>query len=348
MAVLIIQGAAEIGFDVAHHRWLHPVALALALTVVTMLHMTVGEQAPKIWSIQKAETAALMFAVPLRIFVAVFKPMIWVINRLSNALLHIGGVAEVSEHHTAYDLAEIRSILTASAQAGHLTARQKMFSENILGLVNLEVRHVMVPRVDIAYLSGQRTVEENLQIVKESGHSRFPFCDPDLENVVGVVHARSLLAQTLDGQEPDFVSISMKCPTVADTQSVSRLILDLQRERTQCAQVIDEHGTMIGMAFLEDAIEEIVGPIYDEFDEAVCRIERFSDERVELAGCVALPEAGDALGITLNDEADTIGGYVVAMFGRLPQTGETLDIGPYKATVTGVSRRRVSKVLFKK
>ena len=349
VAVLIINGASELGFEVAHHAWLHPVALACALTVVTMLHMTIGEQAPKIWSIQKAETAVLLFAVPLRVFVTVFKPMIWIINWLSNWMLRVSGTSSASDHHgAAYDAAELRSILDASARAGHLTARQKTFGENILGLACLEVRHIMVPRLDVAYLSTERSREENLEVIRTAGHSRLPLCDPDLDNVVGVVHTRALLEQLLANESPCFNAIARKCPAVADTQPLSRLIVDLQRERTHCALVVDEYGTTIGLAFLEDAMEEIVGPIYDEFDEAVCSIDQTDGHGLEMAGSVALPAAGDALGIVLDDEADTIGGYVTAKLGRIPQPGETLDIGPYKATVTTVTKRRVVRIRFEK
>ncbi len=348
IAALLIKGAASLGLDIAGNTWVHPLGLAIALTVITLLHMILGEQTPKIWSIQKAESTSMMIAIPLHIFTLIFKPMIWLVNRISNRLLKIAGASATNGHQSTYDLAEIRSILDAAAVSGQLTSRQRLFGKNILGLASLEVRHVMVPRVDVVELAASKSLEDNLKIVRKAGHSRFPLTDPDLESVKGFVHSRDILSKMLDGKSPDLQSLVRKCPFVSDTQPLSRFILELQHNQTHCAIVFDEHGTTVGIAFLEDALEEIVGPIHDEFDEESSPIEKPEPGVAEFAGSVALPEAEDVLEMDLEDEADTIGGLIVARLGRIPLKGEQLDIGPYKVTVISISRRRVSRVRFEK
>ncbi|MFC1575626.1 hemolysin family protein [Gemmatimonadota bacterium] len=346
VASLLVKAASAVGLDVANSGWVHPVALVLALAVITLLHMTVGEQAPKMWAIHRAEGTALNTAYPLKVFAAVFKPLIWAINVISNGLAKLAGLSTNGSHQNAYDIQELRSILMESAMSGSISSRQRQFSENILSLANLEVRHIMVPRTDVAYLSSEHSDQENLSIIRESGHSRFPLGAPDLDHVEGVILARDLLGQFLDDKQPDLKGLARKLPSVPDTQPLSRLILDLAHKQTHCAIVVDEHGTAVGMTFLEDAIEEIVGPIHDEFDVKEERIKEESPDSLILAGSIPLPEAANVLGIDFDEEADTLGGWLVATLGRFPQEGDSVEIGHYRATLVVLKGNRVGSVRF--
>jgi CBS domain containing-hemolysin-like protein len=346
VASLLIKVASAAGVDVAASSWVHPVALVLALAVITMLHMTVGEQAPKMFAIYRAEGTALNTAYPLRAFAAVFKPLIWAINVISNGMARMAGLSIEGSHQNAYDIQELRSILMDSARYGSISTRQRQFGENILSPTNLEVRHIMVPRGEVAYLSSDHSNEENLRIIRDSGHSRFPLGGPDLDHVAGLILARDLLGQLLDDNRPDLEKLTRELPSVPDTQPLSRLILDLARKQTHCALVIDEHGTAVGMTFLEDAIEEIVGPIYDEFDERQDRIEQLSSTDVTMAAKVPLPEAANVLGVDFDEEADTVGGWLIATLGRFPQEGDSIEIAGYRATVVAMEGNRIESVRF--
>ena len=348
VASLLIKAAAAIGWNVETSAWVHPVALIIALAVITLLHMTVGEQAPKMWAIHKAEGTALIVAYPLKVFAAVFKPLIWVINVVSNGMARLAGLSVDGSHQGAYDLHELRSILVDSANAGSISSRQRTFGENILSLSNLEVRHIMVPRTEVVYLSTDDSDQENLRIIRKSGHSRFPLGAPDLDRVRGLILARDLLSQLLDNQQPDLKKLARNLPSVPDTQPLSRLILDLARIQTHCAVVVDEHGTAIGIVFLEDAIEEIVGPIHDELDEKQQRIERISPTVVKMAGNVPLPEAANVLGVEFEEEADTVGGWLIATLGRTPRKEDTVEIDDYSATVADLKGKRIASVRFEK
>ena len=233
-----------------------------------------------------------------------------------------------------------------SARSGSISSRQRQFSENILSLANLEVRHIMVPRTEVVYLSADHSNEQNLRIIRESGHSRFPLGSPDLDHVVGLVIARDLLGQLLDNNQPDLTQLTRELPSVPDTQPLSRLILDLAHIQTHCAIVVDEHGTAVGMTFLEDAIEEIVGPIYDEFDEKQDRVEKTSSTTVTMAGNVPLPEAAAVLGVEFDEEADTVGGWLIATLGRFPRDGDFVEVGDFRATVVAQTGLRIGSVQF--
>jgi CBS domain containing-hemolysin-like protein len=344
--LLAAGSAAGLGIDPADPV-LHGVALALALAVVTVLHMTLGEQAPKLWAIHRAEATALQVAYPLRVFAAIFRPLIAMINAISNVMLRAAGLSP-GELEDAHSVDELRSILTSSAHAGHISGRQLELAGNVLGMMGLEVRHILVPRVDVSYLSLERSTEENLRTIRESGHSRLPLCRFGLDGVIGIVHARDVMAALLDEGEPDFERLARKPIFAPDTQPLSRLLLRMQRTRSHCTVVVDEHGTAVGLAFLEDVLEEIVGPIQDEFDGEARGVTE-SENAIEMPGSIPLPEAAELLDSPdLGDESDTIGGYVVALLGRLPRSGDQLQIGVYRVTVTEVGRRRVTRLRFER
>lgn len=329
---------------------LHIVSLALALTIVTLLHMVIGEQVPKIWAIQRAERASLLSAYPLRIFAAAFRPLIWVINSLSNGLLRVMGVNPDAAHEGVHDASEIRSILAISASAGKITIRQREFAQNILEIAELEVRHVLVPRADIVWLAKDASPQDYLRLISESGHSRFPVCDPDLDTVIGILHTKALLAAMGQDAEVKLTALARKPSFVPDSMPLSRLIVALQRSRAGCAVVVDERGTVLGLVFLDDALEEIVGPIYDEFDEPESttepRLKRLSHKAVEISGAMSLPEAQQLLQLQHDSEADTIGGFVVSLLKALPEAGDQLLVGPYRATVLCVSGHHIRRLRF--
>jgi len=349
VAELLVRSVGALGVGISQSDpWLRGISLAIALTLITTLHMTLGEQAPKIWAIHRAEKTVLRIAAPLRLFTEALRPLILLINAISNGLLRLTGLSTAEIIDSAVHSAEeLKRILTASAGSGEITRRQLELAQNVLDIIDLQVRHIMVPRVDVVFLSLQNEDEENLRIVRESGHSRFPICAVGLDTVMGTVHAKDVLMAPASGGAPDLRSLARNPVYVSDTQSVSRLIFQLQRSRSHCSVVVDEHGTCVGLAFLEDALEEIVGPIFDEFDEAPPGVVRLGSGEIEVPGALSLPEAASVLELgDLEDESDTIGGYVVARIGRLPRKGDRLQVGDWTVTVTSVVRRRIERLRF--
>jgi CBS domain containing-hemolysin-like protein len=196
-------------------------------------------------------------------------------------------------------------------------------------------------------LSVQNKDEENVKVVRRSGHSRLPLCRVGLDTVIGIVHAKDVLRVLLDGGTPDIERLARPAMFTSDTQPLSGLIIRMQRGRSHCAVVLDEHGTAVGLAFLEDAIEEIVGTIRDEFDDESPGMRTLPGGAIELPGSMALPEAVDILELAEpEEEADTIGGHVVALLGRLPRRGDELRIGRYRVTVVDVAQHRVGLLRF--
>jgi CBS domain containing-hemolysin-like protein len=349
VSVLLVAAAAGVGIGVDEEAaWLPFVSIALAFTLITMLHMTVGEQAPKMWALRRAEGTALRTGGILRAFAWLFGPFIVAINGVSNSMLHAVGLPADHGHEGSHTAEEIRSILSLSARSGHITERELEITENVFRMIELEVRHILVARVDSDFLTLERSPEENLGRIRTSGHTRLPLCEMGLDTIVGIVHVKDVLDASLQGEEPDLRALAREALYVADTMSLTDFLRELQTSRQHCAVVVDERGTAIGLAFREDALEEIVGPLGDEFDEHEMVFTQLGEGVFEMEGRTSLPEVCDRLDIELaedeQEEEDTIGGHVTARLGRLPRKGDSVAVGSYRATVLDVSRRRVQRL----
>jgi len=347
IAQLLIVGVDAMGFSIVPDSALtHAVSLAIALLIVTVLHMTVGEQAPKIWAIRRPEQMALLIAYPLRAFAAVFRPFIWAINGLSNALLRAVGLT-ASHGDDPHDINEIKEILATSAAAGQISHRQVEFAANVLNLVDIETRHILVPRVDCVSLSTRESLADNLRVLNEAGHSRFPLCDGDLDTVQGVVHAKDIARALVNGEQIDLAKIARTPLFVSENRPLSRLIRLMQSERQHCAVVLDEYGTALGLVFLEDALEHVVGTIGDEFDQDVAVVTENENGSLRVPGSLSLPEAHERLEIDVTGSAaDTIGGFIVERLENLPREGDEIRVGEYDVTVLEVDRHRIRWLRF--
>jgi CBS domain containing-hemolysin-like protein len=349
VSVLLIAAAGGVGFEVSpESEWLPIVSITLAFAVITTLHMTVGEQAPKMWALRRSEGMALRTAHILRGFTWLFGPFIAAINAISNWLLRMIGLPADHGHEGTPTAEEIRSILSLSATAGHISEREYELTENVFRTMDLEVRHIIVPRVDVAYLSLQNDAEENLRLIRSGSHSRYALCEIGLDTIVGFVHTKDVLDAVLGGRPPDLRAIARGPLFVSDTMSVSDFLLEAQAKQAHCAVVLDEHGTAMGLAFREDALEEIVGPLGDEFDERERNFRKLGESVYEMSGRVPLPEACSRTGLELGEGEEegeeTIGGHVTARLGRLPAAGDQVRIGPSLATVLAVERHRVARL----
>lgn len=349
VSVLIRAAAERLSIGIAADAaWLPVVSIGLAFTIITALHMVLGEQAPKMFALRRAERTAMQAAYPLRAFAWLFGPFIGAINGLSNAMLRMVGLPPGAGHEATHTAEEIRSILSLSARAGHISDREYEITENVFRMVELEVRHIIVARVDVAFLSLEWDPEKNLERIRATGHSRLPLCEVGLDSIVGFVHAKDVLDRVLGGETPDLRALAREPLFVPDTMSLSNFLLELQAKRAHCAAVVDEHGTVIGLAFREDALEEIVGPLGDEFDEQETGFQELPDGSFEVRGRLSLPELCDRLDFELADDEyedeDTIGGHVTARLGRLPRRGDQVRVGPFRARVLDASRRRVQRL----
>jgi CBS domain containing-hemolysin-like protein len=322
------------------------VAFGVAFALITFLHIVVGELAPKTYAIRASERVAMLIAIPMHLFQIAFRPVLWLLDRASWATLRLFGVsAETTD--LAHSEEELRLLLAESHRLGALSAAKRELLENVIDYTGRTARHVMVPRADIAYLSLARPLEENLAVVTQGAHTRFPLAASDIDHVVGMVHVKDLFHRRdrLRSSE-DLLSLKREILFVPETRPLDALQKDFQQRRTHMAIVVDEYGGTSGMVTLENVIEEIVGEIQDEFDREAPEVQE-TPEGLVFDGLTLIDDAAERLGVKLpeNPDVSTLGGLVAVHVGRIPRVGDRVVLEGYAFTVVEMRGRRVTKIL---
>lgn len=327
---------------------LHTTAFVIAFSIITFLHIVLGELAPKNLAIQRAEGVTLWTARPLHWFYVAFKPFIWSLNAVANLLLRLVGVSPASDTERTHSEEELRLLFMDPETRSHVKKERADLIVRVFNLKNLHARNVMTPRTRIVVLDQRKTFEENLAIAEESGYTRFPLVEGDLEHVAGMVHYRDL-ANLARAQRPrkEIASIRRSVLYVPESTPVEDLLGELLRRGVHMAIVLDEFGSTAGLVTLEDIFEELFGEIRDEFDtlegEALHR--DLGEGHFLLEGHLPLHQASAILGEELSSpDVTTLSGYIVSTLGRLPLKGERLRVGAYEMVVRELDRRRIQTV----
>jgi CBS domain containing-hemolysin-like protein len=321
---------------------LHSISITVSFLVITVLHIVLGEQAPKTIAIRKAESASLLIAFPLFVFYKVTYPAIWLLNHAANALLKLIGVAPADEAEMAHDEEELR-LLLSSGNAAQLSSQKREQLDNIFELSHRLARQIMLPRQDVIYLSTTRTLAENLRIARRSGHTRFPLCEGDLDHVIGLIHIKDIFHR--DRNLRSLQEVAREISFVPETLELDRLLKRMRTERFHLAAVIDEYGGVSGVVTLEDVIEEIVGSIQDEFDVEKPEIQPLGDGVYRVSGGMLVEDLEEELKVELSDrDEDTIGGVVLSELGRNPAVGDKVEVGPVSIEVLEVQHNRINTV----
>lgn len=316
-----------------------------SLSFVTFLHMALGEQAPKTLAIRAAKVVALVTAPPLVLLGYVFWPVIWLLNTSSHFTLYVLGLGGASSEELTHTEEELRHILSESAQGGHLSRGERFMIENVLNLEEKTARRVMIPRPDIAYLSLARPLEENLRLARQAGHTRFPLCEDDLTTVIGMIHVKDVFRNGCLNGRVDLRQLARKIPYLPATLRLDQLLLEFQRNRVHLAMLLDEYGSVVGMVTLENVLEELVGPIQDEFDRELPPVVHLGEGVFEVEAACPLDRLEEALGVELPEtDAETAGGLVLDLLGRLAHCGDHVDVVGVRMTVLRADPTRIRQI----
>jgi magnesium and cobalt exporter, CNNM family len=325
------------------------ISFVIAFSLITALHIVLGEQAPKILAIQKSVGATLLVSPPLRVFYAIFKPFIWFLNVSSNWILtHIFRVRPGEEAELAHSEEELRLILSESAKAKEVSPMGKDLLINALDLHERVVRDIMTPRGQVVFLNIEDSFEDNVKKALASRHTRFPLCRCHLDNSIGLIHIKELIPLMRD-PNPDLLRIRRELIPVPEMMSLEKLLSLFLNKHAHLAIVVDEFGGTVGMVTLENVLEELVGDIQDEFDTEKEEFREINENEFSVDGALALYELRDLAGIDLESaDVSTIGGYVTHLLGHLPKTGEQVQIDNYLVTISQSDGRRVQQLHFRK
>jgi CBS domain containing-hemolysin-like protein len=320
----------------------HSISLTAAFLTITVLHIVLGELAPKSVAIRKPEPTSLWVALPLFAFYKATYPAIWLLNHAANGVLALIGIRPVAEAELAHDEEELR-LLLASSDTSHLSAQKRQLLGNVFELSDHTARQIMVPRADVVYLSTDRSLEENLAVARSSGHTRFPLVRGALDRVVGLVHIKDLFHHP---EVTDLEVVRREIGFVPATLQLDRLLKRMRQDQLHMCAVLDEYGGVSGIVTLENVIEEIVGEIQDEFDEEPPEIVQRGESLYQVAGAVLVDELETALGVEFSErDEDTIGGVVLSEIGRSPQVGDRAELPPLTLEVLKVEGNRIRELL---
>jgi len=321
---------------------------ALAFGIVTLLHVVVGELAPKSFAIARTAGASLFLAPPMRVFYLLTRPVVDLFNAMGNLLLRPFGIPPARDvGHSPHSEDELRVLLRQSAAEGLIDREEGRFSENVLLFGDLRAREVMVPRPEVDWVTAEDSIGDVARRSIETGHTRLPVCETEggLDAPVGVIHAKDLLPALVRPGEPSVRDLARPLARVSESVLLDELLRDLRREHAHIALVVDEHGTTIGLVTLENIIEEIVGEIEDEFDADHEELIEQRDGRAIVSGAAPIRLVAERLGVEVaNPHEATIGGHVVELLGRVPEVGELVEVDGHTMEVTAVEETRVAEL----
>jgi CBS domain containing-hemolysin-like protein len=330
-------------------KWVYyGVSLFMAYLITTSLHITIGEQVPKIYAINRAEGVARRIARPLHLFAQVFNPFIHLLNGASNGILRAIGIRKTDEFDEGGSPEELKVLIAQSLTGGKLDIGEANMLTGVFHLHEQQARQVMTPAPAVVTVDLSEPVETALRRCVSSGHTRLVVTeDSSHDRVKGIVHANAL-AQLLLTEGPDarIDDIVREAPIVPETKPLDDLLADLQRQRSSLAVVIDEYGRTAGIVTVEDIIEEVVGEIADETDPLGGAVRRLANGDWFVRGHVAITDLVD-YGLELpvdSDAYNSVGGFVFGELGRLPKRGDTITHNGYSIRVESVRENRIEAV----
>ncbi len=322
---------------------LDTISVIIITLVLSYFTLVLGELVPKRIAMKRSESIARAVSGLMIAMTAALRPIIWLLTVSTNGVLRLCGIdpednaEEVSEE-------EIIMMLDEGEEAGSIESGEKELIKNVFSLNDTTAEDVMVHRSQVAFLKRDDARTTLLNEIAESGYSRFPVYGENIDDIVGILHAKTYLTAQSKGERCEMKDFLMPPRFVHASTHINRILLDMQREHAHMAVVVDDYGGVIGIITLEDILEELVGEIWDESDEVIENIRERSDGSYDINGSTRLSDMCESIGCSIDSEADTVGGWVTEMLGGIPESGESFECGGMHVTVESTDERRVLKV----
>jgi CBS domain containing-hemolysin-like protein len=331
--------------------WRHFIALTIAYIIITILHIVIGEQAPKLFGLARAEKVALATAWPMEMFYRIFRWPVRALDWASARIVRPFGIRATSEHASIYTEAELRQLIDVSRASGHLGAEEQRMIHRVFEFSDTLVREAMVPRTAMAAISNDCSLEEIAKAFSKHGYSRLPVYRESLDDMIGFIHSKDVMPYLLRPNSFRLEQVLQSPLYVVDTARLEDVLRQMQKAKSHFGFVIDEHGGVEGIITLEDLLEEIVGDISDEHDEEVNeQITQEKDGTYLLDGGLAVRDLNRRLKLSLpeSDAYTTIGGFLMTEAGHVLQPGEVIKHDGLLFHIERVERRRVMQVRLEK
>jgi CBS domain containing-hemolysin-like protein len=326
----------------------HSISVAVAFAIVTSLHITLGELAPKTIALERAETTALIVVKPTELFMRAFWPFIRMLNGMGRAIVNVIGLRGSGGHAMVHSEEELKMLVTASQEAGVLEEREEQMLHRVFGFADLTAGQVMVPRTELAAVPADAAGDVLLDHISRAGYPTLPVYRNDLDNILGMLNAMDVIKALAAGKRHvDAASIAHDALTVPETMTADDLLAAMRVRGVREALVIDEHGGTAGLVTFEWLMERIVGAIGNTTGAG--RISVHEDGSADVDGLTLVPDVNEQFGLHIDDETfTTVGGYVMGRIGRRARLGDTIEIEGRRMRVSTIDGLRVARVWISK
>ena len=325
----------------------HAIAFAVAFSIITSLHIVLGEQAPKLMGLAKAERVALTVALPMELFYRVFSLPIRALDWASARTVNLVGIEATSEHASTYTEEELRKLVDRSRESGHLRAEERRLIHRVFEFSDTVVREAMVPRTEMAAIPYTRNLEEITKAFDQHRYSRLPVYRESFDDVCGFIHSKDVMPYLLQPNKFRLEDVLQPPLYVVDTARLEDVLRQMQKAKAHFGFVVDEHGGLEGIITLEDLLEEIVGEISDEHDEEVNeQITEIDRNTYVLAGGLAVRDLNRRLKLSVpeSETYTTVGGFLMTQAGHVLKLGEVVSYDGLTFKIERVEKRRVMRV----
>jgi CBS domain containing-hemolysin-like protein len=327
---------------------LHTISFAIAFTIITFLHIVLGELAPKTLALERAEKVALAISWPMQLFYKIFQWPIRLLDWAGTRTVRLFGLHPSNEHGSVYTEAELRHLIDVSRKSGHLEREEQQLIHRVFDFADAEVREAMVPRNQVKAIPLNATLTDVRTAFLSDGFSRLPVYEDRLDHVVGLLFRKDLDMGRVPEESFDLKKLVRPPAYIPATASLGEALRQMQAARVHFMFVVDEHGGMEGILTLEDLLEEIVGEINDEYDEEVRDQIRKDGDSFILDGLLSVRDANRQLGLSLleSENYTTIAGFLMTEAGKVLGSGDRVEHEAGTFTVERVENRSIRRVRF--
>ena len=315
--------------DLAHH-----IALPVAFLIITILHIVFGELAPKSLAIQSSQRTILVVAIPLQFFFFVFRPFIFVLNGTANLVLRAIGISTIPGQDV-HSSDELKYLVKQGKESGEIEQADYDIIKNAFEFSERIAKQIMIPRTQVVAIDVEDFQQEMVEQLIEENYSRIPCYAGSLDNIVGVVYLKDILIKLHSNESIKISAIMRSVLIVPETKYIAQLLKEFQSKHQQIAVVIDEYGGTQGIVTMEDILEELVGEIQDEYDNEIPFVEKKGDKTYIVLASASLDDINELLPhpLTVNEEYETLAGYLILKLGRIPNINEKISMEDYEFTV---------------
>jgi len=312
----------------------HQIALPTAFLIITILHIVFGELAPKSIAIQRSQRTVLIVALPLQFFYYIFRPFIWLLNGTANLLLKVLGISTV-QGQEVHSSDELKFLVKQGQESGEIEQADYDIIKNAFEFSERTAKQIMIPRTQVVAIDINDFQENMLEGLIEENYSRIPCYADTPDNVVGVLYLKDVLIGLRKKETFKITSFMRSVMIIPETKRIGQLLKEFQSKHQQIAVVINEYGGTEGIVTMEDILEELVGEIQDEYDNEIPFVEKTGEKSYTVLASAALEDINELLPhrLTRNEEYETLAGYLILKFGRIPNINEKISFDDYEFTI---------------